>query len=80
MRRRNTGLTDRNMFNNTHGAGKGDTDRSPNWREHYDEVQWPDGGKAHSEGNGFVRRGAKLVKKYGTTEPEKFDIPPNIKV
>lgn len=22
------------------GAGKGDKDRSPGWRKHYDEIQW----------------------------------------
>jgi hypothetical protein len=28
------------------GAGKGDADRSPKWRDHYDEIDWPSGGKS----------------------------------
>lgn len=60
------------------GAGKGDADRSPGWREHYDEIDW--GGFAVNLDEGhknfritkpvdatFERRGNKLIKKYGRT-------------
>lgn len=74
-RKNNFGQTGRNAFGTSHGAGKGDVDRSPGWRDHYDEVEWP-----KSE-EGFVKRGGKLVKRYGAEkEPEKFDKAPNIKV
>jgi hypothetical protein len=79
MRRRNMGMDNRNLMNNDHGAGKGDADRSPNWRENYDEVAWPDGGK-RAEGNGFVRKGGKIIKRYGPAEPEKDGQGPHIKV
>jgi hypothetical protein len=36
---KNSGHTKRDLFPAT-GAGKGDADRSPGWREHYDEIQW----------------------------------------
>jgi hypothetical protein len=35
----NSGPTKRDMFD-SHGAGKGDSDRSPGWREHYDDIDW----------------------------------------
>lgn len=42
------------------GAGKGDADRSPGWRNHYEEINWPSGGKGPK----------KFRKVYGTTEPK----------
>lgn len=52
------------------GAGKGDSDRSPGWRDNYDEIGWPariaDDGTVTKEIDAqFKRRGSKLVKKYG---------------
>jgi hypothetical protein len=42
--------------------GKGDADRSPGWRGHYDEVSWP----APSAEEGFVQTGPKSFRKvYG---------------
>ena len=35
MNKRNS----RDLFPGT-GAGKGDADRSPNWRDHYNEIDW----------------------------------------
>jgi hypothetical protein len=74
------GQDNRNLMNADHGAGKGDADRSPNWREHYDDVAWPDGGKSRSEGDGFVRKGGKIIKRYGPAEPEKHAEGPAIRV
>jgi hypothetical protein len=53
------------------GAGKGDGDRSPGWRDHYDEINW---GFEHynqvAEGEGFERVSAgRLRKRYGTGAP-----------
>lgn len=73
-RHKNFGQAGRGAFGNSHGAGKGDVDRSPGWRDHYDEVNWP------KSNEGFTQRGGKLVKKYGASEPEKFDKAPNIKI
>lgn len=43
------------------GAGKGDVDRSPGWREHYDEINWP------RSNDGFEQLGVKRQRKrYGT--------------
>lgn len=68
------GNGDRSMFNN----GKGDADRSPGWRDHYDDISWPDGGKRQSS-DGFSRRGGKLVKRYGTAEqPKPVDTAPTV--
>lgn len=36
---KNSGHPKRDLFPAT-GAGKGDVDRSPGWREHYDEINW----------------------------------------
>ena len=57
-----------------HGAGKGDADRSPRWRDHYDEVAWP------KSDDGFTRTGNRQVKRYGTAEPVPDDKGPHIKV
>lgn len=60
------------------GAGKGDADRSPGWREHYHDIDWPDGGRRLAT-DGFIQRGGRLVKHYGVREPVKnteFITPP----
>lgn len=72
-RHKNFGQAGRSAFGNSHGAGKGDADRSPGWRDKYDDVEWP-----HSE-EGFTKRGGKLIKKYGVLEPEKNGQGPHIK-
>ena len=55
------------------GQGKGDADRSPGWRNNYDEIGW---GPVTIDGCGLVykaidltfkRNGNKLVKTYGKT-------------
>lgn len=56
-------MTDRNLFNADHGAGKGDKPRSKfdtNWSERFDAIRW----KKSNEG--FVRRGHKQTKRYGS--------------
>ena len=66
----NSGPTKRDMFQ-SHGAGKGSGDRSPGWREHYDEIAWtraydtgPDGDKAVPAG--FIEVAPKHYRKsYG---------------
>ena len=35
----NSGPAKRDLFPG-HGAGKGDADRSPGWRNNYDEINW----------------------------------------
>ena len=50
-----------------HGPGKGDKDRSPGWRNHYDEIDWqrdpakPDGFRQYSIG-----KRKKYVRKSDT--------------
>lgn len=64
---RNSGQTQRHLLE-SHGAGKGDADRSPGWREQYDTVAWP-----HDDA-GFERVGThKQVKRYGQREPVKHE-------
>jgi hypothetical protein len=53
----------------SHGAGKGDADRSPGWREHYDEIEWGDG---HNEGHHNVTR--TFHKTYGPAAPKRLHI------
>jgi hypothetical protein len=44
------------------GAGKGDHDRSPKWRDHYDEIDW----SQFHHVSGFERIGpGRLRKRYG---------------
>lgn len=51
-----------------HGAGKGDADRSPGWRDQYDTVNWP-----HSD-EGFEQVSEhRKVKRYGPREATKFE-------
>lgn len=45
------------------GAGKGDADRSPGWREQYDTIQWPEGGRS-------IKRFKKV---YGPTAPKRIE-------
>lgn len=53
------------------GQGKGDCDRSPGWRKHYDEIEWPviatgtEGGIVKIIDSTFRRCGSKLIKRYG---------------
>ena len=54
---RNFGLT---------GAGKGSADRSPGWRDKYDDIDW-----SRSEvDEGFRRIGSRLIKLYGPKAKE----------
>lgn len=48
-------------FGLDHGSGKGDKERSSNWRDNFGEIHkdWP------KSDLGFVKRGNKLVKRYG---------------
>lgn len=44
-----------------HGPGKGDKSRTvfnADWRAKFSEIHWP-------PAEGFVRRGNKLIKRYG---------------
>jgi hypothetical protein len=59
-------------------AGKGSADRSPGWRDKYDDIAWPDGGAKRHEGDGFVKRGGKLVKQYGPSEAKKDNVAPAV--
>lgn len=63
---RNSGPTQRGLLGS--GAGKGDADRSPGWRDHYDEIDWS------GSQTGFEQVGShKQVKRYGVREPAKLD-------
>lgn len=44
----------------SHGAGKGDKERSLTWRNGYDDINW----HRPISSDGFVRKGARLVKRY----------------
>lgn len=66
IKRRGNG--DRSMWN----AGKGDADRSPEWRKHYDEVSWP------KSNDGFRQVGGKQIKRYGPALPKPDDKSPSI--
>jgi len=45
-----------------HGAGKGDAERSPGWRDNYDEILFP---RDPRVSDGFERKGVgRLVKRY----------------
>ena len=50
--------TERGLLS-AHGCGKGDKERSSKWRANYAEVNW-------TGVTGFVRDGARFVKRYGT--------------
>lgn len=48
------------------GAGKGDKDRSPGWRDHYDEIDWGVIDPFIADGTyKIIRKGGKVIKKYG---------------
>lgn len=50
------------------GAGKGDSERSSKWRDNYPDINWPGV-------EGLVKRGAKLVKVYGSTRlPQEITV------
>jgi hypothetical protein len=62
------GGNSRNLF--SHGAGKGDKNRSKlddNYRANFDAIAFP-----HSD-EGFVKREGKQTKRYGPADPAKFD-------
>jgi hypothetical protein len=71
---RNSGKTNRDLLSSHPGQnGKGSADRSPGWREHYDEINW---GAAHGAKmpGGFLR----FRKTYGKrlelhTPPNNYD-------
>jgi hypothetical protein len=51
-------------------SGKGDSDRSPGWRANYHEIDWPviigaDGKIYKQLDDQLVKRGSKLIKRYG---------------
>jgi len=43
-----------------HASGKGDKERSPGWRAHYDEIDFH-----RDQPDGFAHRGTRMVKAYG---------------
>jgi hypothetical protein len=48
------------------GSGKGDADRSPGWRDKYDDINW----RRKNEDDGFRRIGSRLIKLYGPKAKE----------
>ena len=69
-----SGPTKRDLFPGT-GAGKGDADRSPKWRDHYDEINWTE-----SDDSVWTEvRPGRYRKIYGTTEIREArpSIPPD---
>lgn len=62
----------RGMGDRSFQPGKGSAERGSEWRKFYDGIAWPDGGK-RIESDGFTRSGARLVKRYGQSEPVKDD-------
>jgi hypothetical protein len=54
------------------GAGKGDSDRSPGWRAHYNEINW---GPDHDTGG--VKRFRKV---YGQTATVKNSEAPHVRI
>lgn len=67
----------RGMGDRSFQAGKGSADRSPRWREGYADIAWPDGGQRLAT-DGFVRRGARIIKRYGAAETIKDDTAPAV--
>lgn len=51
-----------------HGAGKGDKERSPGWRNNFDDIHFP-------PAEGFVRRGNRMVKVYNPGRKVVFNHP-----
>lgn len=54
-----TAQPERSLFTHS-AAGKGDQDRSPGWRDNYDEIDWGHHPVVFEE-----HRGARQVKRYG---------------
>ena len=52
-----------------HTPGKGDKDRSPGWRDHYEEIDFH-----RDQPDGFAHRGNRMVKAYGG-RIAKFNFP-----
>lgn len=70
----NSGPAKRDMLD-SHGAGKGDADRSPKWREHYDEVEWGQKYKGLNQ-PGFESIGPGRIRKtYGPVVSRPEDQP-----
>ncbi len=60
---RNSGPAARDLFPG-HGAGKGDADRSPKWRENYDDINWKEVVNLQDPwDNRFIRVRAGVKKK-----------------
>jgi hypothetical protein len=58
------------MHELNHINGKGDKDRSPGWREHYDEIAWP------HDNTGFVRITPHRIRKiYSVTQGTVVTLP-----
>lgn len=53
------------LFNNQHGAGKGDKDRSPGWRDNYEEINWPKSNDGFHTVGGIQRKVYRSVPKDG---------------
>lgn len=62
------------------GSGKGDADRSPGWREHYDDInwnapEWKPGEALRDINNGFREVGRNRIRKvYGQAPPVMFEV------
>ena len=68
--RKTPGHNSRDLMPDHSGAGKGDADRSPGWRDHYDEIEWGSGMRYPSDNCpvGFFPIGPKRYRKvYGAT-------------
>lgn len=66
--------TKRDMFGNSHGAGKGDKPRhklDDNYRANFDAIKFPP-----KTEEGFTRTDGKLTKRYGPAAPTKFEDAP----
>jgi hypothetical protein len=62
MARHSTPSTRDLMSSHNTGAGKGDADRSPGWRDGYEEIDW----KRDLENDGFTQVGhGRYRKVYG---------------
>lgn len=76
---RHSGQTQRHLFpgHNT-GSGKGDKNRTvetAEYRQALDEIDWH-----RDQPDGFERKGARMVKRYGPAEPTPDAKAPNIKI
>lgn len=74
---RHSGPPARNLFP-SHGAGKGDKDRTADTRalrQGLEEIDWH-----RDQPDGFERQGHRLVKHYGPREEPIFEPGPHIKI